>query len=217
MPARIFKSLVDSRNVHTIRSDFFAIAGFIALIWVVFVFDRFLALEQFGLIPRTGRGLLGIIAMPFLHSDLGHIISNTIPLAVSLLLLAGSRANSGAIVVLITLLAGSSLWLFGREAIHIGASGLVFGLIAFHIFSGIFERRFKSIAIALLIGGLYAGTLLNGVMPFQKGVSWDGHLLGAIAGAIVALITAKLMNEPETSNDPNKRSDANTRSRFTNT
>lgn len=217
MPAQIFNSLVDSRNVHTIRSDFLAIAGFIALIWIIFGLDRFLTLEQYGLIPRTGRGLIGIIAMPFLHSDLGHIISNTIPLTVSLLLLAGSRANSGAIVVLITLLGGTGLWVFGREAIHIGASGLVFGLIAFHIFSGIFERRFKSIAIALLIGGLYAGTLLNGVLPFQKGVSWDGHLLGAIAGAIVAAITAKLMIEPQSSDVLNRRNDSNTRSRFTNT
>jgi len=74
---------------------------------------------------------------------------------------------------------------------------LVFGLIAFHICSGFFERRFKSIVIALLVGGLYAGTLLNGVVPFQKGVSWDGHLIGAIAGALVALITAKMMATPD--------------------
>lgn len=205
MPARIFRSLVDSRNVHTIRSDFLAIAGFIGLIWVVFAFDRFLELEQYGLVPRSINGIFGIVAMPFLHGDLSHIISNTIPLAVTLLLLAGSRANSGAIVLLITLLAGVGLWLFGREARHIGASGLVFGLIAFHIFSGVFERRFKSIAIALLVGGMYAGTLLNGVLPFQKGVSWEGHLIGAIAGALVALVTAKMMNEPD-SNKPNSSS-----------
>lgn len=196
MPARILRSLVDSRNVHTIRNDFFAIAGFIGLIWVVFLVDRFLKLEQYGLVPRSVNGLIGIVAMPFLHGDLSHIISNTIPLAVTLLLLAGSRANSGAIVVLITVLAGSGLWLFGREALHIGASGLVFGLIAFHICSGFFERRFKSIVISLLVGGLYAGTLLNGVLPFQKGVSWDGHLIGALAGALVALITTKIMAEP---------------------
>jgi len=158
-----------------------------------------MALEQYGLVPRSVRGIVGIVAMPFLHGDLSHIVSNTIPLVVTLLLLAGSRANSGAIVMLITLLAGAGLWVFGREAIHIGASGLVFGLIAFHIFSGIFERRFKSIVIAFLVGGLYAGTLMNGVLPFQKGVSWEGHLIGAIAGAIVALLTAKLMLDPETS------------------
>jgi len=193
MPKRVFRSLVDARNVHTIRRDFVAIAIFIAVIWIVFAFDRFMALEQYGLVPRSSRGLVGIFAMPFLHGDLSHIIGNTIPLAVTLFLLAGSRANSTAIVFLITLLGGAGLWVFGREALHIGASGLVFGLIAFHICSGFFERRVKSIIIALLVGGLYAGTLLNGVLPFQKGVSWDGHLIGAVAGALVALGTAKMM------------------------
>lgn len=213
MPANILRSLVDSRNVHTIRSDFYAIAGFIALIWIVFAFDRFMQLEQYGLVPRSVRGLIGIVAMPFLHSDLSHIISNTIPLAITLLLLAGSRANSGAIVFLIAILAGIGLWLFGRKALHIGASGLVFGLIAFHIFSGIFERRFKSIVIALVIGGLYAGTLFNGVLPFQKGVSWEGHLIGAVSGAIVALITTKLMTEP----DANKLEQSRRRTRYNET
>lgn len=197
MPKRVFSSLVDSRNVHTIRRDFVAIAIFIGIIWIVFAFDRFMALEQYGLVPRSSRGLIGIFAMPFLHGDLSHIISNTVPLAITLLLLAGSRANSGAIVFLIILLGGAGLWVFGREALHIGASGLVFGLIAFHIFSGFFERRIKSIVIAFVVGGLYAGTLLNGVLPFQKGVSWDGHLLGAVAGALVALITAKMFATPE--------------------
>ncbi len=206
MPIRVFRSLVDSRNVHTIRRDFIAIAIFIGIIWVVFAFDRFMALEQYGLVPRSSRGLVGIFAMPFLHGDLSHIIGNTIPLAITLLLLAGSRANSGAIVFLITILGGAGLWVFGREALHIGASGLVFGLIAFHICSGFFERRIKSIVIALLVGGLYAGTLLNGVLPFQKGVSWDGHLIGAVAGALVALMTAKLYTTPENSQGrPNSR------------
>jgi len=200
MPRKVFNSIVDSRNVHTIRRDFVAIAAFIAIIWIVFAFDRFMALEQFGLVPRRVSGLVGIFAMPFLHGDLSHIISNTIPLAVTLFLLAGSRANSGAIVFLITALGGAGLWVFGREALHIGASGLVFGLIAFHIFSGFFERRIKSIIIALLVGGLYAGTLFNGVMPFQKGVSWDGHLIGAVAGALVALMMAKMMATPSSNN-----------------
>lgn len=208
MARSILRSLVDSRNVHTIKRDFIAIVAFVVIIWVVFFFDQFMALEQYGLVPRSVRGLAGIFAMPFLHGDLAHIISNTIPLVITLFLLAGSRANSGAIVVLITLLAGGGLWLFGREALHIGASGLVFGLIAFHVCSGFFERRIKSIIISLAVGGLYAGTFMNGVMPFQKGVSWDGHLIGALAGALVALITAKWMIEPE-------QDSSNTRSRYT--
>ena len=186
-------ALVDARNVHTVRRDFGRIAAFLALIWIVFALDRFLPLESFGLIPRTLGGLSGIVAMPFLHGDFGHLMSNTVPLAVTLLLLAGSRANSGAIVVLITLLGGAGLWLFGRQALHIGASGLVFGLIAFHIFAGIFERRAQSLVISLVIGLLYASTLLQGVLPMQHGVSWDGHLFGALAGVVVALLAARML------------------------
>ncbi len=202
MPKTILKSLVDSRNVHTIKRDFVSIVAFIAFIWVVFFFDRFMTLERYGLVPRDLHGLIGIVAMPFLHSDLSHLISNTVPLAVTLFLLAGSRANSSVIVMLIIILGGIILWLFGREARHIGASGLVFGLIAFHIFAGIFEKRFKSIAITLFVGILYAGTLFNGVLPFQKGVSWDGHLFGAVAGTLVALFSAKLLtSQPQTDDE----------------
>ncbi len=129
-------SLVDRRNIHAIKRDLTGIAIFLAAIWIVFILDRFLPLEEFGLVPREPRGLIGIIAMPFLHGDFRHLLGNSIPLAVTLLLLAGSRANSNAIVALIVVLGGIGLWLFGRTALHIGASGLVFGLIAFHIFAG---------------------------------------------------------------------------------
>lgn len=192
-------SLVDPRNIHGIKRDLTGIAVFLAAIWIVFVLDRFLPLEEFGLVPREPRGLIGIIAMPFLHGDFRHLLGNSIPLAVTLLLLAGSRANSNAIVALIVVLGGIGLWLFGRTALHIGASGLVFGLIAFHIFAGFFERRLQSIIIALVVGLLYASTLLQGVLPLQQGVSWDGHLFGAIAGTLVALLTSSMLKDEQRS------------------
>jgi len=185
--------LVDSRHIHTIKHDFVGIALLIGLIWLVFLLDQFLPFlpfERLGLIPRAVRGLDGIVTMPFIHKDLSHIISNSIPLIVTLLLLAGSRANSLMIVVGITLLAGLLLWVFGRDARHIGASGLVFGMVMFHICAGIFERRLQSIAIAAVVGLLYASTFLRGIVPFQQGVSWEGHLLGAVAGGLVAFFVA---------------------------
>ena len=118
-------------------------------------------------------------------------MSNSIPLVVTLALLAGSRANSAIIVALVALLAGVLLWLFGRTALHIGASALVYGLIAFHVFAGIFEKRLVSILIAVFVGVLYSGTFLQGIVPFQRGVSWEGHLLGAIAGGLVALSVSR--------------------------
>ncbi|MFT5895901.1 MAG: membrane associated rhomboid family serine protease, partial [bacterium] len=133
---------------------------------------------------------------PFLHSDFKHLLGNTVPLAVTMMLLAGSRANSGAIVVIITLLGGIGLWLFGRTALHIGASGLVFGLIAFHVCAGIFEKRLQSVVLSVVVGLLYASTILQGIVPFQRGVSWEGHLIGAIAGALVALIVSRMLKQP---------------------
>ena len=133
--------------------------------------------------------------MPFLHDGWGHLIGNTIPLIVLLCLLAGSQASSGRIVVQIILLGGILLWIFGRGSSgserlnHVGASGLIYGLIAFLIVAGFREGRIVALAVALLVAFLYGTTLLQGVLPFAVGenVSWDGHLMGAIAGAIVAL------------------------------
>jgi len=187
--------LIDSRNIHSIKRDLLGVCIFIAIIWVVFVLDRFLPLENLGLVPRTLRGLTGIVAMPFLHGDFKHLLGNTIPLAVTMLLMAGSRANSGAIVAIIALLCGVGLWIFGRTALHIGASGVVFGLITFHVFAGIFEKRLQSVLISVVVGLLYASTLVQGVVPFQTGVSWEGHLTGALSGALVAsLVSRNLKN-----------------------
>lgn len=125
--------------------------------------------------------------MPFLHADFRHIMSNTPPLFILLTLLAGSRANSKTIVAIIILLAGVLLWLFGRgNAIHIGASGLVFGLAGFLIASGIIEKRPLPLLISLIVGLIFGASLLTGILPTQKSVSWDGHLFGLVAGAVTA-------------------------------
>jgi len=198
-------SLVDPRYIHSVRDDVLGILLFLGLIWVVFLIDTFvpfIPFERLGLIPRAVRGLDGIVTMPFIHKDFGHIIGNTVPLGVVLLLLAGSRANSIAIVVMTVVLSGLLLWIFGREARHIGASGLIFGLIAFHICAGIFEKRMQSILIAVVVGLLYAGTLFRGIVPFQQGVSWDGHLLGAIAGGLIAFATARELGSTSRNTTP---------------
>ncbi len=174
-------------HVHRIREELPAVLVFVGLIWVVFILARFLPLENLGLIPRQGSGLFGIVAMPFLHGDFTHLLSNTVPLLVLLTLLAGSRANSRLIVLVIILLGGSLLWLFGRGAsIHVGASGLVFGLAVFLIVSGLLERRTVPLLVTAVVILLYGSTLLSGLMPWQKGVSWDGHLFGGLAGGLAA-------------------------------
>src|SRR5688572_8195991 len=115
---------------HTIREELYGELAFIGFIWCVFIVGHILPfqLEPYGVTPRTFRGLVGIPMAPFLHANLEHLVSNTIPLVVLLLLLAGSRGRSWAVVTSIVLLSGALLWLFGRPAIHIGASSLIYGL-----------------------------------------------------------------------------------------
>jgi membrane associated rhomboid family serine protease len=173
---------------HTIREEITGVVLFVGAIWAVyFVSLVFPGLDQYGVVPRKLVGLVGIPAMPFLHANLHHLLSNTVPLVVLLLLLAGSRAESWEVVAVITALGGALLWVFGRTAVHIGASGLISGLTAFLILAGFLERRIVPLLIALLVGFLYGGSLLLGVVPrLGSQVSWDGHLFGAIAGGIVA-------------------------------
>jgi membrane associated rhomboid family serine protease len=175
-------------DAHSIRHEIHGVILFIGSIWAVYLISlAFPRVDFYGVVPRTAIGLTGIAAMPFLHANLQHLIGNTIPLAVLLLLLAGSRARSLWVVVAVTVVGGFLLWLFGRPAVHIGASGLISGLTVFLILSGLREERVVPLLIAVLVGFLYGGSLVMGVVPrLGSQISWDGHLCGAIAGAIVA-------------------------------
>lgn len=172
------------------RAELRAITVFVIIVWIVFLISRiFPAINQWGLSPRRVLGLVGIASMTFLHKNLAHIGSNTIPLVVLLTLLAGSRANSLQVVISIIVLGGTMLWIGGTTGNHIGASLLIFGLITYLIATGLFEKKLISFSIAMLVGVLYGIPLVRGVLPDFFGnsdVSWDGHLCGAIAGVMVA-------------------------------
>ncbi len=175
-------------SAQSIRHEIHGVILFVGAIWAVYLVSLvFPGLNHYGVLPRRFSGLLGIPAMPFLHGNLRHVLSNTIPLVVLLILLAGSRAESWEVVAIIVLLGGILLWIFGRPVIHIGASGLVSGLTAFLILSGFLEQRIIPLLIALIVGFFYGGSLLLGILPrFGSQISWDGHLCGAIAGGLVA-------------------------------
>ncbi len=185
---------------HRIRDELWAILIFIAVVWGVFLLDRFLPLERLGLVPRRLSGLLGIVAMTFLHEDWRHLLANTVPLFILLALLAGSRARSWEIVVLVVALGGVLLWVFGTRGNHIGASLLISGLITFLIASGLFfEQRPIPMIVALVVGFLYGIPLVMSVIPrFSSSVghrvSWDGHLCGAIAGIVIAYLLTSRSN-----------------------
>jgi membrane associated rhomboid family serine protease len=179
---------------HTVREELNGVLVFVGVIWCVFIVGHVLPfqIESFGITPRTLRGLVGIPAAPFLHASFEHLISNTVPLTVLLLLLAGSSAQSWAVVSYILILGGGLLWLFGRPATHIGASSLIYGLIAYLLVTGICERRIIPMFIAIIVGFLYGGTLAAGILPgAESHVSWEGHLFGAIAGGAVAYMLTR--------------------------
>jgi membrane associated rhomboid family serine protease len=187
---------------HAVQEELRGVVTFIVVLWSVYFADLVLPIDftQFGLQPRYLHGLIGIPLMPFLHAGFGHLLSNTFPLVILLVLLAGSRANSVQVVIEIVLLGGLFLWMFGRSsAMHVGASGLVYGLIAYLIASGLLERRLVSLAVSMLVLFLYGGTLLFGVLPsVSQHISWDGHLFGAIAGAGVAYVHTRSPIHPST-------------------
>ena len=182
-----------SGNQHQIGDEIKGVLTFVGVVWAVHVLDIFLPLgEYLALVPRYLSGIPGIGAMTFLHADFGHLMANTFPLIVLLTLLAGSRANSWQTVASIAMLGGLLLWLFGRNGTdnqivsHVGASLLVFGLVTFFLAAAWFEKRLVPMLIAAVVGFMYGWSTLTGVLPIARGVSWDGHLCGAIAGVLVA-------------------------------
>lgn len=139
-------------------------------------------------IPRDFGSLPGILGMPFVHGSWWHLISNTMPLLIlgGMVLFRGIR-YFGAVTFMIMLLGGVLLWCFGRNAAHIGASGLAFGYLGFLVTRGFYERSWQSIGVAALVVFLYGG-MIFGVVPRDDGVSWEAHLFGLLAGMVVARV-----------------------------
>ena len=172
---------------NDVKKQYYAIGVFVAAMWLVFIVNWLLPIDllRLGLYPRSFIGMLGIPMMPFLHANLDHLLGNTVPLIVLLFLLVSSREDPWVAVGCIVVVSGSLLWVFGRPAVHVGASGLTFGLCSFLITVGIREFRFFPVIIAILVSLIYGGTVLSGVIPgWQSDVSWDGHLCGLIAGGL---------------------------------
>ena len=195
-------TFADMENRNHMRAFFrraTALAAFVALLWAVQVVNWITGYgcnPAFGLIPRQVSGLDGVIAMPLLHGSFAHLMANTPPLLVmgGLLVATATRALLAVNAVVIGL-GGGLVWLFGSSAIHIGASGLVFGWFGFLVARGLVDRSTVTLGAALLVGFLY-GSILWGVLPGQLGVSWEAHLFGAIAGAAAAMLVRTHVHAP---------------------
>ena len=175
------------------RSSFFLILGFLAVVWAVELLNGLMGhrLSEWGILPRTTRGLIGIPLSPILHGSFNHVLSNTIPFVLlgGLVGLRGSQALIG-VSLFIIVVGGLAVWLFGRTAVHVGASGLVFGYFGYLVASGWYDRRPSSILAAVAVVVLYGG-LIFGVLPTRGFVSWEGHLFGLIAGVLAARLARR--------------------------
>lgn len=148
------------------------------------------AFYSYGISPLTTRGLVGVFAAPFLHSDFSHLASNSVPfLFLAAMLYYFYREAANTVLVLSWLFTGVLVWLMARQSVHIGASGVVYALATFHFVSGLIRRNPGLMAVSLLITFLYGG-MVWGIFPqFFPGqnISWESHLSGIVSGLIAAV------------------------------
>ena len=160
----------------------------IALMWLLQLI-RYLGhveLTFLGLYPRTLSGLQGILFAPFIHAGWFHLINNTLPFLITAFAIKSAYPTiARRVFVLIYLLTGIWVWVAARPAYHIGASGIVYGMISFLLMMGLLRREKKSIALALMVVFLY-GSFIWGLFPIDPAISWESHMLGAVAGVFAA-------------------------------
>jgi membrane associated rhomboid family serine protease len=186
---------MSTQEVTTHRDDrlsgLLLVGGMAALMWVVEVIDQISGgdLEQYGIKPHEGDGLPGIVTAPFLHAGWGHLIGNTVPF----LVLGATIALSGllrvaAATAIVALVGGVGVWVFApAHTDHIGASGVVFGYASYLIARGLFSRNLLHLGVGVFVIAIYGSTLLFGLAP-RDGISWQGHLFGAVGGVVAARV-----------------------------
>jgi membrane associated rhomboid family serine protease len=169
--------------------------SFVAALWLVQFLNWGLNLElqRFGVRPRQFAGLPGILLAPLLHGGFPHLITNSVPLVVLGTGMLYLYPNSALKVLpAVYLGAGVAVWLFGKAlSVHIGASGLVYGLVSYVFVAGVIRRDRRAIAASMLVYFLY-GTLVWGVFPIKPGVSWETHLAAALIGLAMAIAFRRL-------------------------
>lgn len=175
------------------------LGGSIAVLWIVNLLNTIAGhrLDVFGIHPRTLEGLWGILFAPFLHAGFGHLLANTISLAIfgSLVMLRRTR-DFVSVSLIAALTSGLGAWLVGgANTVHLGASGVIFGLLGFLLSRGVFERRFWSIAGSVL-ALLFFGGALRGLFPGVPGVSWEAHMFGFLGGILAARLAARQAKAP---------------------
>jgi membrane associated rhomboid family serine protease len=175
-------------DLFKFRTSIIYTMTFVGILWLVRIVESLLSFDLgvLGIHPRSLAGTVGIITGPLVHGDFQHLMSNSLPL-IFLGIGVFYFYNRIAIEVFLGIYFFTSFWVWmvARDAYHIGASGIVYGLASFLLFSGFFRKDSKSIAISLIVIFLYGG-MAFGLFPLNEGISWESHLLGALSGLIAA-------------------------------
>ena len=169
---------------------------YLALIWIVSIFGFLIPDIRYllAVVPRESSGLTGIITMHLVHQDWEHLLSNTLPFTVFswMILVRNSRYYHWS-VILSAILTGVLLWILGRDAAHIGASGVIFSLFGLIMTNAYLTRGFVDVIVAIFVFLLYGG-LLFGILPTEGSISWEAHLLGVLSGVAVASLLRKFFH-----------------------
>ncbi len=167
------------------------VIALVALMWGAEILDTILdhRLDRYGIEPRDADGLSGVVAAPFLHADFGHLAANTVPFALMGFVIAlGGAVRVAAVTAIVAVVSGMGTWIIAPEnTIHIGASGVVFGYATYLLARGFFNRDLMQLAVGAVVGVVWGGVLLGGLEP-QEGISWQGHLFGAVGGVVAARV-----------------------------
>jgi membrane associated rhomboid family serine protease len=168
--------------------------GFLALIWLIQLSNWALDLDpgDLGVRPREWSGIVGVVVAPLLHGGFEHLFANSPPLLVGgTAMLYLYPQSTLRVLPAVYFVPGVAVWLFGRASVHLGASGLVYGMVSYILVAGIIRRDRRAIAASLLVCFMY-GTLVWGVFPVETGVSWETHLTAAVGGIALAIALRRL-------------------------
>jgi membrane associated rhomboid family serine protease len=185
-------------RLSTLGKDLYLLVMIVVFMWLLEIINSFYHYKissMFGIRPHTMQGLLGIFCAPFLHASTQHITANTFCFFVlgALIMLRG-RSDFFWVSVCATIGPGLGTWLLASSnSIHVGASGLIFGYLGFLIAIGYFERSILAITVAIFVTAVY-GSLLWGILPLAKGVSWQMHFLGLMSGIWAATTLHRILN-----------------------
>jgi membrane associated rhomboid family serine protease len=185
-------------DARRLRIAFTLSLSFVLLLWVVKLAEHLGGLDfiQFGNYPRLVDSLGGILFSPFIHGSFTHLFANTAPIIViGTLLIYGYPRAAKVLLPAVYLGSGVAVWLFAREAYHIGASGLAFGMLFFVLTVGVLRWDRRSIALSLVVFFLYGG-MVWGVLPALREVSFESHLSGGLIGVVLAFLLRHRDPEP---------------------